>query len=243
MEHADQAFGRGLFQEAKAGYEEYLRVESEGTERWRAWNRLVVMARDIHEDFPRAVALLEAMRLEFGLNSQRLQVILMDIGDLAVRIKDRDRAVQAYRTILDMDRAEPDFRIKAFRRLASVQLQTRDFVGARATLEAAIRSNPVPNERQVLSFELGRVMILAGMAREAEEALAEAASGPRATVAAEAKFALAGLALDVGDGDRAGELCLQALEDHPNPLVVDGCLKRAEKMRKQRPTAKENGDG
>ena len=220
LKKADRTFEKSLYQDSRQAYEDFLRSTEAGDDRrWRAWNRLVIISRDVYGDFSRAMKLLETMRLEFGFQKDRLQHILFDMGQMYQRMGEDDKAVDAYTSLVRMEGGDVVLQARSARLLSMILVLRKDIETAREVLNSVLSRSLPQKERQDLQLQMGRILVLSGMDKEAEKVLAGAASGPDAAMAAEAGFSLADLARQAGRYQEAMDLYLRFQDSHPNPML------------------------
>jgi tetratricopeptide (TPR) repeat protein len=142
MARGDQAMSQGRFQDATTAYQNYLEQYPEGKNRWKAWQRLVTLNRDIFKDRDTAGTLLASMYLEFGEDPLRAVSILLQQASLQQEQGDTETALSTLEKGLSLPRLAPQQQWELLFALGKTAFQAQRFDRAHQYLAQTLALAP-----------------------------------------------------------------------------------------------------
>lgn len=223
---AEKAYTTGLYLESEKLYETYLQRYPQGENRWQAWNRLLEIVRIIKGDREKALALLEAMQLEFGSRPKMARNVLLMIGDINREAGNLTRAVEAWQRALAMPSESGDCELRL--QLGSTLIVMGEYDLAADALSACTRPGAPTTCRHRCTLELAQAYGFLENWPKAEEILRVDLNDPGLSAEEQSvvAFMLADVLINIGEVEEAGELLRSIRQTHPNPLAVKAKLKQ-----------------
>lgn len=238
LQEADRAFGQGFYLKAEKLYEQFLQQTPQSPKRWHAWWRLYEISGVIKDDEQKAIAILDALLLEYAAHPVRLVRVHAAIGSLHYRAGRHDAAIESLaeaRMRLAMlsdtgrssDVLSPAFRCELILQLAHAYRAVRSYDRAIATLRDCDPAWPCAAD---CDYTLAVTYSLIDNLDAAREILTRMASNPELSAErhAVAAFLLADVYLRDEDPRTAYRLLSSIRETHPNPRAVEMLLERIE---------------
>ena len=142
LDQGDQAMSQGRFQEATTAYQNYLQQHPEGKERWKAWQRLVTLSRDIFKDRDTAGKLLASMYLEFGEDHHHAVSILLQQADLQREQGDTETALTTLEKGMALPHLSPEQQWELLSAQGKTAFQAQLFDRAHSSLVKALPLAP-----------------------------------------------------------------------------------------------------
>jgi tetratricopeptide (TPR) repeat protein len=220
---ARQALARRDFISAERSFEQYLRRNPEGSDRWEAWTKLVNMALTLRQDRKAAMELLEAMRIEFAGEPDRYRAVIRQLAPLYQASRKYNQALQFWIAVAEEKQSPPEERAAAYREMASIYLRRLEFELAKEALDQCLA-------QQVTGALRGQCIYDRAQTYMAEEKIPEAIVNLRAVLIEDgappqlrflSMFMLADALEQQKEYQEALGLFQKLLEVYPNPLVVE----------------------
>jgi tetratricopeptide (TPR) repeat protein len=220
---ARQALIQRDFTGAEKSFEQYLRRNHQGPDRWEAWNQLVGIALTVRQDNKAAIELLEAMRMEFTEDRERLRQVIRRLGSLYQGARRYNRAVALWMLLAEDEEALPEDRAAAYRDMAEIYLRRLEFELAKEALDQCLA-------RPVSGILRGQCLYDRAQTFMAEDNMAEAIANLRAVLDQEgvsgplrslSMFMLADALEQQGDLGESLKIFEQLRGTYPNPKVME----------------------
>ena len=227
LEEARRAFASGQYLESEKLYERYLQINPKGDARWESWNRILDITLHVRDEPRKAVALMEAIYLEYGDDASKAWSLLTRLAGLYEGMREWDKAVDAWQRALGLPNLPPDESSEVRLRLAGIYRHMRDYDLAQDTLSLCAEEATDPEVKATCLYDLAQIQADLHNTAKAEGLLAEIMAAPDVSKErkALAGFALADLYEAGQELDRAEELLQSIMNDYPNPKAVEIRLK------------------
>jgi tetratricopeptide (TPR) repeat protein len=223
LEEARQAFASGQYLQSEKLYERYLQINPKGTSRWESWNRILDITLHVRDEPRKAVALMEAIYLEYGDDEAKAWSLLSRLAGLYEGMRQWDKAVDAWQRALGLPNLPLGESAEVRLRLAGIYRHMRDYDLAQDTLTLCVEEAADPEVRATCLYDLAQIQADLHITAKAEGLLLEIMAEP--DVSRERKalagFALADLYEAAQDLDRAEEMLRSIMDDYPNPKAVE----------------------
>ncbi len=223
VEEARQAFASGQYLESEKLYERYLQINPKGTARWESWNRILDVTLHVRDEPRKAIALMEAIYLEYGDDEAKAWSLLTRLAGLYEGMRYWDKAVDAWQQALGLPNLSSADSAEVRLRLAGIYRHMRDYDLAQDTLALCVEEAADPEVRATCLYDLAQIQADLHITAKAEGLLLEIMAEPDLSRErkALAGFALADLYEAAQELDKAEELLKSILQDYPNPKAVE----------------------
>ncbi len=232
LEAARQAYVEHQYLEAERLYERYLKIHEKGAARWEVWNRLYDLAYAVRGNESDALELLEAMLLEYADKPEKVRSILYRMGDLAMQMRDMEKAVDAWQRILDMPESTPLDQVTAYRNIGEAYIATADYDLAIDAFRSCMEIPVEPVERAQCLYGLAQTQFFLENYHPAVVSLTNVleTKGISQELASIATLLLSDAYDQLGRIPEAITLLEGIADTYPNPMVIE---KRLEYLRKR----------
>lgn len=210
--------------------ERYLRSEKDPEKRWEAWE-LMLKAINADVSEPRAsLEWLEAMRLEYENDDEKMAAILSQIGKYNGDLKNYARSAEAWNAYLELGELMNEAKVEGFRNLAAMQIGQRHFEAAEETLRQCMGLPFPEHEKIYCTLDLADLNMARERWREVDDLCQQILDAePNPETLGIASY-LRGDALEqLGRKDEAIRQFEAALDTYPNKLVIENRLKHLQK--------------
>ena len=218
---ADRAFAQGLFLEAEKAYQAYLEKNPSGSERWKAWSRLLFIGRMNTPASEYVFKLLQAMQQEFGQEAERARSLHLEMAEYHAGVGRPELALEELDLALGLSENAAQ-RLEVLTRRAETLVNAGRLDAALESLDRALGESPSVDVQRMLLLRQGHIRIFRMEWSVAETVLDQVvdAGRPEDSASVEARFALAEVYAATGrTGPARRELT--AIESlYPNPLVI-----------------------
>ena len=223
LEEARRAFASGQYLESEKLYERYLQINPKGDARWESWNRILDITLHVRDEPRKAVALMEAIYLEYGDDESKAWSLLSRLAGLYEDMRQWDKAVDAWQRALGLPNLPPDEVAKVRLRLAGIYRHMRDYDLAQDALTLCAEDTTDPEVRATCLYDLAQIQADLHNTAKAEGLLTEIMAEPGVSRErkAMAGFGLADLYEAAQELDKAEELLRSIMNDYPNPKAVE----------------------
>lgn len=222
MDQGDRAMSQGRFQDAETAYQEYLQNIPNGKDRWKAWQRLITINRDMRRNMAQTDKLLTTMFHEFRSDSDRAVQLLIQQAEVNMALGDPEAAL----TALDKATALKDLSSSRQWELLMARAQTafkaHRFLQAHEVLVRALPLAPDQESRARAIHLDGQALVHQGAYARAEELLArEFAEMQPGTLRAGIGLTLADIAEYLGRHSEALHVLQEIKPEYPNPKALE----------------------
>ncbi|QGY39498.1 tetratricopeptide repeat protein [Pseudodesulfovibrio cashew] len=223
IEHAREAYSKGLYLEAEKNYERYLQDEPQGRFRTEAWNRLSEIAISVKGDLDRAVVLLEAMYLELGTDPEAAWRIMFQLGDIYAQLGNRSKALESFEKCMVYAVESPEHTYVTQLRMAKLYRNMGNYDMVAVTLENCADSAKDDDAKARCLYELAQSYSFISNWNQSRRALETLLSldGVKEQTRVLAVFLLADIYENERDYNKARELLQSIVKTYPNPKVVE----------------------
>ena len=199
----------------------YLREENDPQKRWTAWNLLVSASQHMGED-AWAIDYLENMLQEYGDDGAYTAAVLRRLGAGYEKIRQWDKASEAWLRLLDVTELSPNETALLYRRMGLYHQQAQNFALAEDMFEMCADHAATPallgECRYLLADAYATDGRLDEAARHVDEVLAVPETAP--DVRGRALLLKGDIYEQQERRDEAARPFAEALPLHPNPAVV-----------------------
>lgn len=222
-----EAYTKGFYLEARAGYERYLQLYPQGDFRLEAWNRLLEISLNVSGDLDRAIGLLEAMILEYGTEQETAWKLMNRLGELYELNGEAVKSLEARERSLEFSGGELSKTVPTRLAMALLQRGLREYglavdmlkICADNAIDPELRALCLYEEAQTYSF-----MQSWGQAKEVLEVIV-AEKQAEEKIYAQSVFLLGDVYEQELNFGKARELFESIKETYPNPKVIEIRLK------------------
>ena len=199
----------------------YLREENDPQKRWTAWNLLVSASQHMGED-AWAIDYLENMLQEYGDDGAYTAAVLRRLGAGYEKIRQWDKASEAWLRLLDVTELSPNETALLYRRMGLYHQQAQIFALAEDMFEMCADHAATPALLSECRYLLADAYATDGRldeaARHVDEVLAVPETAP--DVRGRALLLKGDIYEQQERWDEAARAFAEALPLHPNPAVV-----------------------
>ena len=199
----------------------YLREENDPQKRWTAWNLLVSASQHMGED-AWAIDYLENMLQEYGDDGAYTAAVLRRLGAGYEKIRQWDKASEAWLRLLDVTELSPNETALLYRRMGLYHQQAQNFALAEDMFEMCADHAATPALLSECRYLLADAYATDGRldeaARHVDEVLAVPETAP--DVRGRALLLKGDIYEQQEQRDEAARAFAEALPLHPNPAVV-----------------------
>ena len=199
----------------------YLREENDPQKRWTAWNLLVSASQHMGED-AWAIDYLENMLQEYGDDGAYTAAVLRRLGAGYEKIRQWDKASEAWLRLLDVTELSPNETALLYRRMGLYHQQAQNFALAEDMFEMCADHAATPALLSECRYLLADAYATDGRldeaARHVDEVLAVPETAP--DVRGRALLLKGDIYEQQERRDEAARAFAEALPLHPNPVVV-----------------------
>ncbi len=222
MDQGDQAMSQGRFRDAETAYQDYLQRSPYGNDRWKAWQRLVTINRDMRKNMDQTDKLLTTMFQEFRSDPDRAVQILIQHAKVRMALGDPEAALTT------LEKADFLEQISSNQRWALVMAQAQTAFGAHRFAQAhrfLVQALPLAPDQKTRAQAVhldGQALIHQGAYTKAEQLLTKefvdmAAGSMRARIG----LALVDIAEQEGRDIDALQILQQIKPEYPNPRALE----------------------
>ena len=172
MDQGDQAMSQGRFRDAATAFQDYLQRYPKGNERWKAWQRLVTINRDMHKDLDLADSLLATMYLEFKSDTTRAVQILMQQAEVSAALGDTEASLAYLEKGSSLQNLSAQQRWDLLIAQARTAFRAHRFSLTHAILAKALPLAPNPEAHAEAVHMDGQALVYLGEYTQAEHLLA-----------------------------------------------------------------------
>ncbi len=205
--------------------ERYLNVEENADKRWEAWQALIALSEHTgaHAEIVRLY--YDNMLQEFLDDEQRKKLVLYDLAQLLVEVKDFDTAIDTWTTYLGLSDLSTKDIYNATMHTIEIYLHTGQFEAAENALYNCLGLEISPQESAICLYELADLKAERGALQEAKDLATQVLEMDIYPLTrGQATFLLGDIAEQEEDYAMARTLFEQSKEFYPNPLVVESRL-------------------
>ena len=199
----------------------YLREENDPQKRWTAWNLLVSASQHMGED-AWAIDYLENMLQEYGDDGAYTAAVLRRLGAGYEKIRQWDKASEAWLRLLDVTELSPNETALLYRRMGLYHQQAQNFALAEDMFEMCADHAATPALLSECRYLLADAYATDGRldeaARHVDEVLAVPETAP--DVRGRALLLKGDIYEQQERWDEAARAFAEGLPLHPNPAVV-----------------------
>lgn len=233
---AERAFGRGEYHQAEKLYQNYVQQQPKGNKRWEAWQRLLVITRDISNDAPTAIELLETIYLEFKTDPKKAFATHIQQIELYTVVGDLEHALTTIDATLNIPGLSTSQRWNLLFTQGTLFLRLHHYALARASFTAAMDHVSDAESRSKTLYATGRTLIYMREYDQARQILqqtfAEAVPGP---TWARIGFALAEIAEHEHNYEEGVRILKKIRDRYPNPKALDIRLQSLQRQMQLKP--------
>lgn len=219
---ANRAYAHGNYLEAQELYQSYIQTESGGTERWRAWSRLLSICLDIRSQPQKALPIVDTMLLEFASSPQRVAELSWKRAEILTQVQDNKAAIEAWQKILDDPAFSRAQQWQAVQELYSIFQRQQRYALMRDVLAQNSDLAPSTEDKLRVQYKLAQVYFLLRNFKEASHSLDAllAQENIPAALEVQAVYLLAEIALEQGKVADARKLFFSLKGRYPNPQAL-----------------------
>ena len=234
--NAERAFARGEYHQAAKLYQSYVQKKPTGKKRWEAWQRLIVIARDISNDPSTAIELLEAIYLEFKADPQKAFAICTQQIELYKTTRNLDQALTTIDATLNIQDLSTPQRWNLRFTQGSLALRLHQYARAQASFTAAMDHVFDAESRGKTLYATGRTLIYRHKYDQArqilQQAFTEVVPGPTWS---RIGFSLAEIAEHEQNYEEGVQILKKIRDHYPNPKALDIRLRSLQRAIQLRP--------
>lgn len=226
LREADREYAAGGYSRAERLYQEYIEDNPGGSERWRAWNRMVDIALGVQRNQEKAAALLEAMQLEYDADPERNTDILKRLAGIYEAMNRRERALETWSKVLSLVGPGSPEAAEVYLEMGEIHQQSGDYSLARETMRECLEAAESPELEARCMYGMARYLSLLRNDVQAQVWLEKltAMEDVDLELRAQAVYMLAGIYAEQGRVREARELFISILDKYPNPKAVEARL-------------------
>jgi tetratricopeptide (TPR) repeat protein len=222
MDQGDQAMSQGRFQDAETAYQEYLHRYPRGKERWKGWQRLVTISRDMRNNMVQADKLLTTIFQEFRSDPDRAVQLLIQQAKVNMALGDPEAALANLEKGNFLKQMSSTQRWNLLMAQAQTAFKAHRFPLAHGFLVEALPLAPDQKTRAQAVHLDGQALIHQGAYTEAEQLLSGEFAGMTAgPMRARIGLALVDIAEQQGRNSDGLQLLQQIKTEYPNPRALE----------------------
>ncbi len=210
------------FSEAQMYFERYLRLNVDGKYRWQAWQNLLDIALNYRNEKAAALNYLNVMLLEYETDPARRSGIKKQLADLANELRQYNRAVATWESILLDNNLPAIEQSRIYRQLSKAYLRRMEFTQATAMLNNCVNLDIIDSLKAECLYELAETQTITADLGAATESLRKllAMSGAESSTKVLGTFLLADVLEQLGQKQEAIALFESLLGLYPNERVI-----------------------
>ena len=226
LAQADAEFDKGNYLRAESLYERYLEANPQGTQRWRAWDKLADIAINVVGDLHKAATILDAAHLEYSDDAGRAADVLWRLARVYTDLRDWERASETWNRLIDNYDLSKKRLWQVYWNLGKIHQFQGRYAMAKDSMLSCMETAPDQTSRSQCMYELAQAYSFLKNREQAESWLEQllALDNADPELKALATYLLSEQAEADGDVPRARELLESIRTTYPNPKVVESRL-------------------
>jgi tetratricopeptide (TPR) repeat protein len=155
------------FMEAEKSFERYLRRNPDGQERLEVWNNLVDLAINVRHDRNSAIELLEAMTIEYDVNSPERRMVQERLAEEYEQTRNYVRAMELWVALEKNPGTSELKKADLYRNMARVYLRRLEFELAKESLSLCLTLNIPQSAKSECQYDLADAYMVMEITDEA----------------------------------------------------------------------------